>query len=293
MISRPVSSRARLIATTFEQKENGSWFFSVGGSNASFYTELFSQLHSDIMSKSNTGWRISKSGKARYAFFPNLDVDERETIQNFQSDYRVMPVLELNDNIRPFFTDELDACLALDLNKERPEAAERTCAGELEYEAKYEKDEDAINELSKLLANALTRVPPRCDADQCCLTYIPPTKDKAFHLPKILAEKVAAILKDGFHDFDTCALVHAQLTVPKSSLKNLSLEEKVEVWEHIVENKSVELTQSVEDCAVYVIDDLYQSGVTMWSFAKYLKSVGAAAVLGCVAVKSLRDTDNQ
>ena len=44
---------------------------------------------------------------------------------------------------------------------------------------------------------------------------------------------------------------------------------------------------------VLIVDDLYQSGTSMWSYAKYLKSLGATEVLGLVAVKSQRDSDNQ
>lgn len=43
----------------------------------------------------------------------------------------------------------------------------------------------------------------------------------------------------------------------------------------------------------YHIDDLYQSGATIWNYAKYLKGLGAKKVMGVVGVKSLRDSDNQ
>ena len=46
------------------------------------------------------------------------------------------------------------------------------------------------------------------------------------------------------------------------------------------------------DKDVIIIDDLYQSGVSMWSYAKFLKSLGAKRVMGISAVKSLRDSDN-
>lgn len=41
-----------------------------------------------------------------------------------------------------------------------------------------------------------------------------------------------------------------------------------------------------------MVDDLYQSGATMWEYAKFLKSLGAICVFGIVCVKSLRDSDN-
>ncbi|MDR1492454.1 MAG: hypothetical protein LBT05_07020 [Planctomycetaceae bacterium] len=43
---------------------------------------------------------------------------------------------------------------------------------------------------------------------------------------------------------------------------------------------------------VCIIDDLYQSGVSMWSYAKFLKERGAKYVFGISCVKTLKDTDN-
>ena len=39
--------------------------------------------------------------------------------------------------------------------------------------------------------------------------------------------------------------------------------------------------------------ELYQSGTTLWSYAKNLKLAGATTVIGLVCVKTSRDTDNQ
>jgi predicted amidophosphoribosyltransferase len=55
---------------------------------------------------------------------------------------------------------------------------------------------------------------------------------------------------------------------------------------------NVSLSHPVSGYGVIVIDDLYQSGVTMWSYARLLKSAGAAEVLGLTCQKSIRDTDN-
>lgn len=43
---------------------------------------------------------------------------------------------------------------------------------------------------------------------------------------------------------------------------------------------------------IIIVDDLYQSGFTMWTVAQLLKKKGARKVLGLACVKSLRDTDN-
>lgn len=56
---------------------------------------------------------------------------------------------------------------------------------------------------------------------------------------------------------------------------------------------AIEITGDVEGKSVILIDDLYQSGSTMWTVAKLLKKKGAKRVLGLACVKSWRDTDNQ
>ena len=56
---------------------------------------------------------------------------------------------------------------------------------------------------------------------------------------------------------------------------------------------AIEITGDVEGKSIILIDDLYQSGSTMWTVAKLLKKRGARRVLGMGCVKSRRDTDNQ
>ena len=43
---------------------------------------------------------------------------------------------------------------------------------------------------------------------------------------------------------------------------------------------------------VPVIDDLYQSGVSVWSLAEHFKSHGAREIYALASVKSWSDTDN-
>lgn len=83
------------------------------------------------------------------------------------------------------------------------------------------------------------------------------------------------------------------LTCPKSALKGVSVEEKIRIWQELYDGGCVELSASVDGRTVVIVDDLYQSGATMWMYAKYLKEQGARHVFGLACVKSLRDTDNQ
>ena len=82
------------------------------------------------------------------------------------------------------------------------------------------------------------------------------------------------------------------LSCDKPQMKQLSIKETIETWEKIYYNNVVILDNQVRGKNVIVVDDLYQSGATMWEYAKFLKTLGARWVFGIVCVKSLRDSDN-
>ncbi len=71
-------------------------------------------------------------------------------------------------------------------------------------------------------------------------------------------------------------------------MKDLPLVEKVAV---LADAFTVQIP--VTGKSIVLIDDLYQSGVTLWSLARFLKAQGAHRVYGLACVKSCRDTDNQ
>jgi orotate phosphoribosyltransferase-like protein len=66
------------------------------------------------------------------------------------------------------------------------------------------------------------------------------------------------------------------------------LEQKVEA---LVGSVSVDATK-VADKTIVVVDDLYQSGLTINYIAEELRQVGAKEVFGLAAVKTLRNDDN-
>ena len=88
--------------------------------------------------------------------------------------------------------------------------------------------------------------------------------------------------------------IDCSLHCGKQSLKNLSLSDKIAEWDRLYSDKKcIQLSGNVAGKTVFLIDDLYQSGTTLWSCAKHLKQAGALAVIGLVCVKTFRDTDNQ
>lgn len=58
-------------------------------------------------------------------------------------------------------------------------------------------------------------------------------------------------------------------------LKNLAVEDKVKTL-----MDAFALHEPIKGKTIVLVDDLYQSGVTLWSLARFLKQNGARAVYG-------------
>jgi predicted amidophosphoribosyltransferase len=271
----------------FEQKSDGHWWLCL----PPFYAGLFAARLPILFGKSNTGFRNSRTGQTKFAFFPELAEKDLQKINAFIQHYSRVVALGMNDYIRGSFGDELDLCLALDLNKPEP-GPKRTAIGELEYQAKYHRDQGAISELVRYLGAAVVQLPRRLLPKPRLLTFVPSDPGSDFCLPAILVEALLGEFDESFWGVPA-PLVRAVLKASKKSAKNVTVEQKLALWKSIIEEKGVRLSRDVAEHSVIVVDDLYQSGASLWSFAKYLKARGAATVIGLVCVKSLRDTDNQ
>jgi predicted amidophosphoribosyltransferase len=188
-------------------------------------------------------------------------------------------VLRLNKTIQDFFSDELDQCFALDFNFQDAESHTYTGIGQLEYAAKYQHDKGSIDKLAELLGIAC-KCHPNLDAVDV-IASVPGNPSKHFHLPNDLVKRMGKHLERA---------VGLGLRKRKETpqLKTLSLAKKLETLGDVFE-----LDDSVEGSSVLLVDDLYQSGSTMWSLAKFLKENGASRVYGLACVKSWRDSDNQ
>jgi len=178
-----------------------------------------------------------------------------------------------------FLRDTLSLSIAL---SEHIEGNERTEVGEWEYQAKYSQNEEAINSLTQLCSVAIqNRLPYYKEADMIC--SVPPTRDKNFHLP----ERLGAILSSQIDIEDISS--NLSWTKPKQSLKNLSIEAK---WTAL-EKAGLLVDTDLSGKTVIILDDLYQSGITMQYVAMKLQEAGADKLFGLALVKSRRDTDNQ
>jgi predicted amidophosphoribosyltransferase len=186
--------------------------------------------------------------------------------------------LRLNKTIEAHFTDELDQCMALDFNFEEAETHTYTGIGELEYAAKYQQDKGSIDKLAELMPAIRERHPNFHRSDW--IASIPGNPNKPFHLPGELVKRIA---KER-----TTPVLALRKRKATPQLKSLPMAKKLETLEN-----AFELGDNVDGCSVLLVDDLYQSGTTMWTLAKLLKQHGASDVYGLTCVKSWRDTDNQ
>lgn len=288
MSLRPASSRSQLKWNQFTQKDDGTWILVL----PPYYAGLFEAYFPTLMKLSKRGFRDSKSAKTRLAFFPSLDDRAVERIEGFLTFFARAVCLTTNRHLKSCFSDELDFCLALDFNKPSP-AAGRTEIGQWEYQAKYQHDKEALAELAARLVEVvvhslpLSKIPkPRL------LTFVPSAAGQDYCLPAEFVKRIIEIAQASFWGVQD-PLVTPRLTIAKESAKSLTVDQKILQWDNIVKANGIRLSRSVKESSVIIVDDLYQSGASLWSFAKYLKSQGAAKTVGLACVKSLRDTDNR
>jgi hypothetical protein len=262
----------------FEEKGD-SWILVL----PPYYAWLFRYLDPHGLTwRSNTGFRPTKKGNNEFAFFPDLDESDVETIQSFIDDFRRYVLLGPNTEAAGQFANGLDFCLALDFNSPSPEAVarrERTSAGELEFQAKYKRCARSRAHLAEELAAAFARV-PLPDTGSTLVTCVPCAPGRDFYLPDLDESR------------PELELLTATLRRPKRALKDCSIDEKLREWDDLLREEEIDLSSEVDGQVVVVLDDLYQSGTSIWAYGQFLKSAGASHVLGMVCVKSLRSTDN-
>jgi len=254
------------------------------------YPDLFALRFPELVQKSRQKrWELTKHGNSSYLSFEQNILSEEDLgmVREWRERFSQYILIGLNQNIDTEFSDELDFCVALDYTftckEEIP--AKRTIYGEAVYQLKNKRKIYVLDILSNGLAKALKELGTTFQIRDPVLSIIPSRSDQC-SVPRKLAKAVSRETGIPFID----CILHAD----KSELKNLALTDKSPEWNQIY---------SLPDCiqwmgdfankTVFLIDDLYQSGTTLWHCAKNLKERGAANVIGLVCVKTLKDTDNQ
>ncbi len=284
-------SRRQLEFHKFESVGNNEWIIVL----LEFYSDLFAIEEPEMMKKSNTGWRESKRAGIQFAFFKNLNQFEIERIESFIEFYREKIILDLNEHIANEFDNELDFCLALGWPAEKPQDlvhGKRSLLGELVYLAKYKRKAEKADELALLLVAAIKRIINGKIEGSFSISFVPSDSYDDYYLPKYLAEKIVADKSISIHlDYEN-PIIEAKLKSKMDKLKRVALKAKLHICRELYFLDKVSLATSVVGRDIIVIDDLYQSGTTLWSYARYLKNMGAAKVIGMVCEKNFRDSDN-
>jgi len=209
--------------------------------------------------------------------------EQEQEIRGLLDIFKTHVLLKKNEHIVPYFDNELDHCFALNYNLVEDleiGKTDYTKYGRLEHEAKEYRSKEALMGLVEAFANLCEKHPIYRIAR--IVTPIPPNPSKAFHLPIELAKDLAE--KTGKKDGK--ALIRKIKETRR--MQELSFEEKTKELQG-----AIEIQGDVDGKSIILVDDLYQSGFTMWTIAKLLKKKGAKKVLGLACVKSWRDTDNQ
>ncbi|MEA1980299.1 MAG: hypothetical protein U9N54_04925, partial [candidate division Zixibacteria bacterium] len=265
----------------FDKQKPGNYKFTT----LDCYARLFEKLEQDIMRKSNTGWRDSKKKHIKYAFFNNIIDNDVNKIESFIKDFQQFVLIGLNKNIKDYFNNEIFFCMALDFTfKEGSKGQERTDIYESVYKAKYSQCEKSMKELIKHLEKALKYFSKLNNNNNMKLIYMPSRINKKFDLPKELAMGLQT---------ENIEVIDATLKTRKSPLKDIKVVDgKIAEWDKILVNDNIDLSKNIDGCDVIILDDLYQSGSSMWSFAKYLKQKGVNKVFGLTCVKNWSDSVN-
>lgn len=256
------------------------------------YVDIINYFFPILEDNSPTKWRESKN----YADMSSLWLPDGCYNQNIMTEFinwcnevtKDVLWLDLNKNIEEYFDDELDYCIASDFNYVY--GGDRTEIGEAEYQLKYnieklsteDRNEYATIIMSKMLNNC--KYIPLNNRLNWCVSPMPATESGKTKLAWQMSKEMSKQLKLPF--------IKPVLCCEKPQMKQLSIKEKIETWEEIYYKGGVMLDNQVRRKNVIVVDDLYQSGATMWEYAKFLKFLGARSVFGIVCVKSLKDSDN-
>ena len=183
-----------------------------------------------------------------------------------------------------FLHDCLHASVALGYNfRFEDNGRFRTEIGQLEHDAKQSGDAEAIGKIAMQMETLISTFEPYSSADLIC--SVPTQEGKDWHLPSEVAKRVSTAT--GKPDVTGWFLFGRE----KPSITNCSQKEKWDALEN-TEFKDNEVDSALKNKTVILIDDKYQSGVTLQYVASKLLERGASQIYGLCAVKTMRDDDN-
>ena len=255
---------------------------------------LLQEISPHLISCSPKGWKESSNIPDNYnLWIPNdrMDWEALENVETWAERANQHIWLGTNKNTAPYFCgDEVDYCLAADWNIDL-ESQKRTFIGEAEYQLKYNLPKGLINkEDAHQYASLLTTAVLDCIAclpinlSNFVVVSIPATEEKqTWKLAKHIAKKIER------------PFIKATLKSEKPQMKEQTVKEKVRIWRKIFcDEDMLDFSDDILGANILIIDDLYQSGASIWCFAEYLKECcDARTVIAITPVKALKDGGNK
>lgn len=258
---------------------------------------LLQEISPHLISCSPKGWKESSNIPGNYnLWIPNdqMDWEALENVETWAERANQHIWLGTNKNTAPYFCgDEVDYCLAADWNIDL-ESQKRTIIGEAEYQLKYNLPKGLINkEDAHQYASLLTTAVLDCIAclpinlSNFVVVSIPATEEKQKKLAWKLAKHIAKKIERPF--------IKATLKSEKPQMKEQTVEDKVRIWRKIFcDEDMLDFSDDILGANILIIDDLYQSGGSIWCFAEYLKECcDARTVIAITPVKALKDGGNK
>ena len=283
-------TRSKFWLKVFDNEDN------ITISTNSMLMDLVECVSRELVDSSPTGWRKSQNYDDVYnLWIPNdsMDWDSLEALKAWAQQANRHIWLGTNRNTAGFFNgNEVAICIAADWNFDI-QTQRRTEVGNAEYQLKYQYQKGLLSkEAAQKCANTLATAILDCvdclpfDLDNFVVTTIPAVKEKQNKLAWKLARFVAERVEVSF--------VALTLLEDKPQMKEQSVEDKINIWRTILADETKLLfSESVKGKNVLIIDDLYQSGASIWCLAEYLKEKCAAkTIVAITSVKALKDGDN-
>lgn len=199
-----------------------------------------------------------------------------------QEDIEKVKEWERAQGCRVFIRDNLSISIALGMYSSDPTGNHTTEIGKLVHQAKYRGDATALAELAARCVATIKSLPYYHKASCICAVPPHPSKQK-LDVPSEITALIAKKLKI------ENITGNFKYSGEKAHLKNLELAEK---WPAL-EKAGLSYKGSLTGKKVILIDDLYQSGITMQFVAMKLQAVGTHHVYGLNMAKNLGDTDNK
>ncbi|MCK9239594.1 hypothetical protein [Desulfocurvus sp.] len=286
MLSRPPSSRNTLQGESFEEFDD---YYVL--SLPHYYSEILEELEPGIFAKLTPLLNTGESSFNNVFHLKKPAIDEANRIQRFIKIHKRLVIIAINKNIAKHFKNELDSCTALEYIFDF-EKKEKTYYGKMFNKAKYNHHDPSIRGLISALSIIVKQLPYGSRLKNVFISYVPPYSQKIFYLPRLLAHGVAAEINRAQGQLN-CHVLDTWLTTEKPEFKNLQIDEKYTQWESLYKGSVMRKTDQRQWMPTIIIEDNYQSGTTLWSYARYLKGLGCPEVHGLCCVKLMRDTDNQ